>query len=279
MPLTRLWLNGISMADYGVWASLPLGWGDIPARDDEVAPVPGHAGGLLLTYEGRTGPRDVVVEGIITSPAGALRAQWDAVKQILASPILEIRFEEWPDRVAWGRYQAGEMRPIPGHTPNTGAGFLLRFRLPNPYLQARSVDVYTVTAGERVAPVLGTAPSTVDLFLVGTGSTFPAVWYYDARGEVQGAVTFSLVDATGVDAVLPAGEWIHVDGTTLTMIHHRATGEVDNVATRFLSETLTDSRIATTFFVLDPQDGDATVRPSLRPLFCHLIAHVRKAYR
>ena len=267
----RLYLNDIDMSLYGMLARLPLGWGDAPAVDDAVSPLPGSAGGLLLTHEGSIGPREVAVEGILHSPEGNLRARWDEVKRILASPVLEIRFEDWPDRMGLGRYQGGELRPLSGLTPDYGAGFTLRFRLPNPYLLARSVDIYAASAGQRVELVLGTAPSHVDLALIGLGvSSAPSVQYRDARGEVRGVIAF--------DVTMALAEWIEVDGQTWTMTRHRTTGQAENAASLLVGATGGSARLATSLFVADPQDGDEQGGPTLNPIGCNLVAQVRRAY-
>ena len=163
MPPPTLYLNEMSLADYGLYCYLPQGWGDAPRSADTATTVPGHAGGILLTHEATVGTREVIVEGMIYRPEGDLRATWDDVKRILASPILEMRFAAWPDRMALARYQGAEFRPEPGHSPDYGAHFALRFLLANPYLLATTIDVYAGQWGQRVQLIPGTAPSRPDI--------------------------------------------------------------------------------------------------------------------
>lgn len=272
MPPTRLLINDIDLAAYGLWANLPLGWADAPGITDRITRMPGYAGGILLGSDAEVATREISIEAMMSAPAGDLRAQWDAVKHILDSPILEIRFAEWPDRFGLGRFRAAQFRSLPGLSPDYGTEITLRFLLPNPYLHARQVDVYTALDGSRVAPTLGTAPSPVDLYLIGTGIAQPTITYVTAQGIPAGTIFFDLTDSSGAAVVLATSDWIEVDGTTLDAVWHKASGALDENAMPYLN---TASRL----FVADPADGDETGYPQLYPVNCNLVANIRRAWR
>jgi len=190
--------------------------------------------------------------------------QWDRVKRLLASPVLEVRFSSWPDRVGYGRAQNVPVEPVLGIED----GFRVRFTIlmPNPYLVARAVDVYTLSPGVSVVPALGTAPSAVRLVIIGTGALLPTVTYRDAQGITRGTLTFDL------SAVLPTGDWIEVDGETQEMTRHTVAGVVSNAALLMTAA----SRYP---FVLDPLDGDGTVGPALSATNCAGVAYLKRAWR
>jgi hypothetical protein len=270
MPPQVLFLNDFDMSQYGMWCDLPQGWGDGLSVNDNLVTVPGHAGGLLLSHEATVAPRRVTVTGIIQSTEGNLRTLWDQVKRILASPILEMRFEAWPDRIALARYQSGELRMTPGLAPNLGAEFALQFLLPSPYLLSRGLDAFTAVDGNSVTLSLGTAPSPLRLIMVGLGDPLPTVTYTDAQGVERGWLQFDLSLFEDTDVALAFGDWIEVDGETRLMTWHKANNTMENAAPYMVAES--------DIFDVDPQDGDAAQGPSLACSACDLTAYLRKAW-
>jgi hypothetical protein len=266
MPPTVLYLNDVDLAALGLWVTQPPGgWLSAPSVSDRPISVPGHAGGILTATEAVIGSRTIEVAGtLIGTSVQDAHDQWDRAKRLLDSPVLEVRFASWPDRVGYGRAQNVPTDPVRG----IESGFRFRFTilLPNPYLLARAVDVYTLTAGIRVVPTLGTAACAPRIILIGTGALLPTVTYLDGQGIVQGAHTFDLGDGV----VMPAGEWIEVDEMQ-GMTRHTVAGVVSNAALFWDPSSVP--------FVMDPQDGDGTVGPSLVATNCVAVAHIRKAWR
>lgn len=270
MPPVRMYVNDVDMSQYGMWAFLPDGWADAPGVADPLVPVPGSAGSILLSTEGAVASRQVILNGMMSAPSGDLVAKWDTVKLILSAPILELRFQDWADRVALARCQRAELKLVGGLSPAYGAMFTCQFLQPNPFHHALAHEAYVCSSLGQIQPVLGTAPSAPRLYLLGTGTNFPAVSYVDAQGSVRGFLQFNLTDGLGATVALNIGDWIMYDGVTLDMVWSKA-GVLNNAAPYWNGAGIT--------FALDPHDAALGVGPYLRPIGCNLIAHVRRAYR
>lgn len=269
MPPAVMTVNGVDLATFGMWVNSPTGWGDAPVVRDTLLNVPGRAGGILSPGEATIGSRMLEVSGVLIADSdSAARSQWDDAKKFLASPILEIAFALWPDRVAYGRYknivwaQVGAIQ--------SGLEFQLSFVLPSPYMVARSVDIYAAGHGQRIPLTLGTAASDLQLRLVGLGTAAPQVAYLDAQGLVAGSFLFDLIDSLGTTLALGLAEWIEIDTETHGLLWHKADGTVVNAAP-YLS-------ISSSFFTADPQDGDDDQGPVLVPSNCSMVALCRKAW-
>ena len=75
------------------------------------------------------------------------------------------------------------------------------------------------------------------------------VYYHDARGTLQGAMSF--------DTLIAVDDWIEVRGDTLTMLWHRTTGQIENAA-RYLLTTTDAVRQATVSLLLTRRTRTAT---------------------
>jgi len=269
MPPAVMSVNGVDLSTFGLWVEQPVGWEDAPEQRDVIVTVPGRAGGLLEPRAASIGPRPLEVSGsLIGTSAVDARTKWDAAKKHLRSPILEIEFATRPDRVGYGRLNRAPWSNVGAVTE--GARFQLSFTLPNPYLQAKTVEVYTAAHGQRVPITLGTAASDVRLQLVGIGALLPQVAYLDTQGLVAGAFAFDLLSNLDVSIPLGTTEWIEVDTGSMEMAWHKADGTVVNAARYLL--------LTSTLFALDPNDGDATQGPVLVPSNCSMVALTRKVY-
>lgn len=258
-------LNGTDLSVFDLWVGTPSGWADGPALTDRFTSVPGQAGGLLLTTEADIATRQITIPAtlISTSFAGAV-AQWNSLKALLASPVLELAFVAWPGVFATVRYQGMAWQ---GQDHWLGGWQLtMRFVAANPYLLSRQVDVYTLDVGQTFPLTLGTAPSPVDIRFIGKDLSTPSVVYTDANGVARGNVTF----APTPDGVLDTSEWIEFDGITKIARWHRLNGVVQNAM------PILDP--ASRFFVADPTDGDGTVGPSLMVTGGAAVALVRKSW-
>jgi hypothetical protein len=263
--MPKLYVNDVDMeALYGLWINAPEGWGDAPESRDSPVAVPGQAGGIIAVDEAAVATRTLSFTGQIIAPSGALmRSRWEAVKLLLGGPLIEIRTDAWPDRVALCRTQRIAWTRPPAGIEDAGS-FRLDLLMPNPYFQARQFEVHAMSFDRPRPLALGSAPSPVGLNLYGTGGINPYVLYFDAQGIQRGKIGFEMT--------LALGEWIEVDGASGIALLHTGSGLVVTSATRYL---MTDTR----FFVADPSDGDATAGPMVQCFNCSGAAYVRKAYR
>lgn len=259
-----LYVNDLSLAAFGVVVNRPEGWGDGPPWQDQPVPVPGLAGGMLLSHETVVGTRTLTITGMLhAASATAARSQWDALKRHVMSPVSEVWFSTSPDRMARARYQSLVATRV--RAPDRGIPFTLTLLMVNPHYLGRQVDVYTAAPTIPVRPTLGSAPSAPHFVIVGIGGTLPTVTYLDAHGTVRGVLTFDLGGLS-----LNAGEWIDYDGDTLSMTRHTVAGVVSNAAPLLQAES--------ELFALDPQDGDGTAGPTLTATNCHVVLYLRKAW-
>lgn len=266
MPPANAQVNDVDLSTFNMWCNMPEGWHDAPHVDDTVARIYGMTGGILEPIQANIAPRTVTVEGVLieTSAVNA-RAKWDAAKQLICGPEVELTFTLSPDRKAVCRYQAMDWIQIPTH--NKGFGFRLTFLIPGVYLVGKQVDVYSLSPvpNTRVPLQLGTAPSFVDWEITGTGNPLPAIMYYDAQGQLRGLVSYNF------GGTFPTAEWVEFNGRTHVQIFHRINDTLKLNASGYMVDNA--------FFVADPADGDGEVGPTMQAINCNGRAYVRKAWR
>ncbi len=264
-----LYVNDVDLARYGVSVGTPRGWADPPPVTDRYTAVPGRAGGYRIASEAEIGTRTFSVSGVLLTESVTERnANWDIVKRILGGPSLDIRFADYPDRMAEDcRARAGSFEAL-----GPDGRFTVEFTSTNGYLVGTQTEVYAIANGATVPLVLGTAPSDLTLHLVSIGVALPTVFYRDAQGLIQGYVAYEL--QVGTDAgEWATGDWIEYSPPDEPLISylHRA-GDVVGVN---VGSALTTSQLPSA----DPDDGDATEGPTLQAVNCNCIAICRKAFR
>lgn len=258
MPPSRMIVNGVDLATFGIWADTPQGWADGPTRQDKLVDLQG-AGSAVITTASRLTERRFSVAGTLTAATrdDALDL-WDAAKAHLMGPWLELVLAAVPDRMAVCRLQRMTWQGI--NLEMAGWRLTLEFLSPSPYLVAPIVDMVGLTAGVSQPIALGTAPSP---FLVEfQGPATPSLTYYDAQGTVQGQIRLL--------GPLADREWMRFDSQTLELQRHGLAGSVTNGAPYFAG----DSRL----FQLDPADGTPDQGPSLLLDEGSAVVYIRKAW-
>lgn len=264
MAPTKMYVNDVDMAQFEMWVNPPDGWADSIRLEDQTMAIPGLAGAAVISSDTRVTTRTFTVTGqIIAMTPQQAHDLWDAAKKVLLSPTLEVRFENWTDRMAVCRYQSAAISRYP--SLEMGFMFHITFLMPSPYLVARQVDVYTIMNGTLVPLNLGTAPSFVDIAMVGINVANPAVTYYDAQGRQKGLLTYNL------GGPLNWYDRIQISSQTRVATIHQINDTNIVNATPFLVDPYE-------YIVADPMDADAFQGPVVGALNCNVILQVRKAY-
>jgi phage-related protein len=262
MPATRMYVNGIDLATFGLYLLPADGFMGPVGKTVKLVEVPGAAGAIRVSRESQIPARRFTVSGTMIATSDAIAAaNFDALFQLLGSEsLMEFKLVPWLDRAGYGYFEVPQIA-WPG-TLTKGAKITLNFVMPNPYKYALQEDVYTLQNNIPVALTLGNAPSHVTLDIMGNGGTTPMVFYSDHQGVMRG-------DA-GYAGPLIAGDWVRYWGQYGLSYYYRAT---PFAVFAYDASAVVDRRI-----IANPLDKSSASGPTLLAQNCSAVARLRKAW-
>lgn len=220
MPPPLLIVDGVELADYGLWGLEPDGARSAPTRRDITEQVIGVPGGIPMpcahTLESRVLTLKAVLMGdpaAVDKDAAAL-GQWDSLKALLARGSVTLRLPSTPTRQAVGTYTEAQFVARGGGAKH-GAQITIGFALADPYLYATTADSYALAGGAETAITVGTAPSRPKIRILGP-VTNPLLTLRDGAGLIVGTAQFTVA--------LVTGDWLEMGGIDADVILHRASG-------------------------------------------------------
>jgi hypothetical protein len=259
MPSARMIVNGHDLSTYGMWVETPRGWASGPGRQDRSLDIQG-AGEMVLPRSAKMrGRRWQVDFTLVGSSQPDVLQKWDALKLHLHNAWLEVMILPWSDRVCLCRYD--ETTWGEGRLDDEGFHGSLSFYSPSAYLVSPIVDPYTITPESPAELILGTAPSSFILEVIGSFLN-PTFTLYDANGQVRGNLNFQ--------GNVPDREWLSYNSQTGAMVYHTATGTERNGASLFGDSSRE--------FNLDPMDGVPERGPVLALDNGSAVLYLRKAF-
>lgn len=218
-----LYLNEYDTSRLGLLVERASGLPNGLALTPRLVGIPGRAGTPVLTPTALTqsSARTVDLRGVVkTASAALLRANLDALKDLVYAGAVELRFAERVDRFLLAVCTSFVVEPI-GPQFGSSAELRLGFTCPDPLAYDRHELVVGLHAAAPAAVPLGTGVTAPVVRLFGAVNN-PVVTYRDIRGIAKRAMGFTVN--------LGANDYLEIDCDLGTVTKYAAGVATDGLA-------------------------------------------------